>query len=831
MSLFQDTRFAARLLIKGRWFTVLAVATYAVGLGAAVAMYSIVDAVLVRPLPYRDADGIVQIIAHRMEDTPVRTPTMAQAHWVSLRDARTLTGVGAYDSFSNLTRRRLTLTITDTGGVSELLGTRISPALLATLGTAPAVGRVFDRNHEGAGRNQVILLADRAWRTHFNADAGVLGRSLTLDHRQYTVIGIMPPAFAFPDRQTDFWIPLTAAAVPPPTAPRTDSPNSAYADGVFARLAPGATLEAASAEVAMILRRGDLDRAATRKSTPEQLGFPASLPRRAEVVGMKDELVAPARPLLRTLSLAAACVLLIACANVAHLLLAGATARKRELAIRLALGATGRHLLRQALSESVLLALAGGLLAIPVAYWISRILVRLAPSALPRLDEVALDAPLLLRAAALAFVVGIGAGLVPAVRALRMRALPAVSTFGGRALRLPGVGRLGPRAVLVAVEIALGVVLLASAGLLVRSFAALGSVDHGYDPAGTLTLEMIPPTREGADARATYAEIVRRLEQLPGVEAAGATDVLPIAGASSLRLVLPGLPIAPGASDTMVMRLVTSGYFRAMGIGVLEGRSFSPGSAASREVIVNRTFARRYFGDTSPVGRLVGQGLDTSVVVGVVADVRHEGARREAQPEWYVDLRHSVFALSIRPFLVVRSREPATRLVAEIRGVVASVDGQAGVGTNVTPMAAIVAASVSGPRFNAGVAAALATVGMVLAALALYALALYGVLAHSVAQRARDLAVRVALGAGETDIIRLVLVECAAMAGSGLLAGLACALAVGRSLQSLLFGIAAFDPVTFAVTAAAAVAVSAAASWLPARRAARLDPIGALARR
>ncbi len=538
---------------------------------------------------------------------------------------------------------------------------------------------------------------------------------------------------------------------------------------------------------------------------------------------MKDELIAPARPLLRVLSFAVACVLLVACANVVNLLLAGAASRQREMATRLALGARPRHLFRQTMIESVLLALAGGLLGIPLAYWGTRFITRLAPADLPRMQEVGLNVPLLLYALALAAVAGVAAGLLPALRMTIRSNLDTLLRHGSAsAINVFGFGGFGLRRPLVVGEIALAVILLAGAGLLARSFVSLSSVEPGYDARDVLTFQVIAPA--GHDSiRDFYADVMRNIGSVPGVAAAGATDVLPIAGASSYRLVLGGLPTPPGPGDSMVMRLVSPDYFRAMGIRIVAGRSFSDGANAAREVVLNQEFSRRYFGNANPVGRTVGQGFDTYEVVGIAADVRHEGLHAQAQPEYFVDIRHSAFTATIRPYFVVRSARPRTELLTALRAAVRQLDTRAGVAANVSAMADIVSESVSRPRFNAAILSAFAAIAIVLAAIAVY-----GVMAYAVTQRTREIGVRVALGARRADVMRLVFGQSAVMTGGGIVLGLAGAVTLTRYLQSMLFGVTPLDAVTFVTVPLAFAAVAAVASCVPAYRATRVDPILAL---
>ena len=367
MGLLNEVRISIRTLTKNGAFTVAAVLTVAIVVGATTAVATIVDSILLRPLPYSDSERIVQVISYRREGAAtVRSASMARPFILGLSErSRSFASVGTFDSFSNVTRRRLTMTAAGQFGAAELSGTRISPVLLSMLGAQPQLGHLFAPGDERPERNQRIVLSDRSWRAQYLGDPKVLGSSMTIDGRLYTVVGVMSPGFAFPDARTDFWIPLTSAPVPPPSEPRSDSPNSAYADGVFARLRDGVSIEAAEKETDGLLRALSLEVEAGRK--PEQTGFPPSLERRADVVSLKDELVAPVRPMLQMLSLAALVLLLIGSANLITLFLERVDSTRVDVAVRTALGASRQQILRQFVIDGVVVAVAGGVLGIAVA--------------------------------------------------------------------------------------------------------------------------------------------------------------------------------------------------------------------------------------------------------------------------------------------------------------------------------------------------------------------------------------------------------------------------------------------------------------------------------
>ena len=822
MDWWQDVRFAIRSLTRQRSVSVAAITTLAVGIGATTAVFTVADGILRHPLPYRNAERIVHVVSHRIDPNgPARTWVMTLPYFNALRErATTITGIGGYDSFSRVTRQRLAATAASGSGAARLLGTRLSPVLFSTFGVAPVLGRAFEPAEEQPGRNAVVIISHRTWQNVYGSDRDVLGRPFTLDGRIYSIVGVMPSDFAFPDSQTDFWIPLTPREIPP-SEPLSDSPESYYADSVYARLADGVSVQAADNEVDAILRAVDLEliprRSAQLREFYEQR---AALPRRAEAVPMRDELVAPARPALRLLSFTVALVLLIACANVVNLMLARSASRRREMALKAALGANAGRLLRQVLTETVLLALVGGAVGLTLAFWAVNTAVRLAPAGIPRIEEIGINATVLLYALLVSSTTGLAVGLLPAARVLRADALLSLTA---RITESPG--RFPARNLIVAGQIALTAMLLIGAGLLVRSFVSLVSMTPGFDARGVLTFQIVTPTDYGADQQRLFRDVLDRLETITGVEAAGATDVLPIAGRSAFRLSLPGLPIPPSPTDTMVMRVVSTGYFGAMAIPLVEGRVLSDDDVVRRPepIVINREFVRRYFGRAPAVGRVVGRHPVFYEVVGIVENVRHAGLHAEPEPEYYVDLRNTALPATVRPYFVVRTRADPAGLAAAIRAIVRQLDPRLGVDLNLKPMTDIVSESVQRPRFQVALSSAFATIALILAGIGVY-----GVMAYSVEQRTREIGVRVALGAAGGDVVRLVLSQGIAITGAGIALGLAGAAAVTRLLGAMLFGLTPLDPLTFIAAPLTLGVVASIAAYLPARRAAKVDPIVAL---
>jgi len=825
MQLRNDVRIALRTLTKDRAFTVAAVLTVALGVGSTTAIATIVNTILRRPLPYPDSDRIVQIISYRQEGTAaVRASSMARPFILGLGErSRSFSDVGVFDSFSNITRRRLAITVAGHFGAAELHGTRISPALLTNLGVHTQLGRPFARGDDLPQRNRVIILSDRSWRALYEGDRGVLGSSLAIDGQPYTLVGVMSPGFEFPDAQTDFWIPLTSAEVPPPSAPRSDSPNSAYADGVFARLKDGVSIESARAEVEGILRQLDLERAAETHRTPEQIGFPRALPRRSEVISMKDELVAPVRPMLQVLSFATALLLIIACANLIGLFLERVESSRAEIAVRTALGATRQQILRKFVIEGILLAVAGGAIGMAVASWLVQLTVLVAPPEVPRVGEISVDLSVLIIMAATSAVIGGFVGIVSAWRSTRGDELGAFTRSEGGASARSGFRRVTPRTVVVVGETALAVVLCVGAGLLVRSFIGLVNVDPGYSAKNVMTFQIVLPAGQPTNPARLYADVLSRLDGDPSVQAVAATDVLPIAGASAFHFTLGGLPTAPG-SEPMIMRIVSRQYFQTMGIRIIEGRTFSDaGRAARPELIVNQEFVRRYFVGTNPIGQFVGDAASRYEVIAVVNDVRHAGLTASVQAEYYVDMMGFGLTDATRPYFVVRSTASPASLGPLIRSVVRGVDPQAGVDLNQQTMAALVSVSVAKPRFNAFLLGAFA-----IAALVLATVGVYGMMAYAVTRRTREIAIRIALGAAPLKVLAAVVRQTLALTGTGGAIGLLGAAALTKYLKSMLFGLTPLDPATFAAVALLFVLVALLASCVPAARASRTDPIVAL---
>jgi putative ABC transport system permease protein len=801
----QDVRHAVRGLARDPLFAGAAVLALALGIGATTAVFSVVNAVLLRPLAYADPERLV-VVLHRGTD-PVTPANFLE--W--RRQASALTRMAAAESWSpNLS------------GVDEpetVKGLRITAGLLPMLGVRPLLGRTFPEAAETPGQERVVVLGHSLWQRRFGADPGVVGRSVVLDGEPHVVVGIMPSGFAFPP----FWAP--GAELWSPLAFGDGAANRrAQSLRVFARMAPGAALDGARAEMAAIAARLEREDPGTNRDVV--------------VRPLEDAVVGNVRPSLRVLLGAVGFVLLIACANVAHMLLARAAGRHREVALRAALGATRGRLIRQFLTESVVLALAGGVGGILLALASVRLLVALAPANIPRIDSVAVDGPVLAFAAGMSLLTGPLFGLAPAVRASAWEVSEALKE-GARATT-EGRGRHRLRSLLVASEFALALVLSAGAGLMIRSFLALQAIDPGFDPHGVLTLVVsVAGAEAGAPGRraAFYQELVRRVRALPGVRSASAVNHLPLAGDLwGMRFHVEGRPLPrPGERARAAYRVVLPGYFETMRIPIVRGRAVGEADRfdAPGVVVVNEWLAERHWPHENPVGKRLtfddpSRNPTWLTVVGV--------ARNAVRGEWAAPPEEELFVpfLQTRAYLerastgfayltlAVRASGDPAALASPIRRVVASLDRGAPV-SQVQTMDEVVAAATAAPRFHLLLLGAFAGLALLLAALGIY-----GVMSYTVSRRTNEIGIRMALGARPADVRWLIVGQGMAVVLAGAAAGLVGALALTRLMSSLLYGVGASDPATFLAVSLVLGAVALAASYLPARRATRIDPLAAL---
>lgn len=800
---WQDLRYAWRGLRRAPGFAAMAVATLALGIGATTAIFSVVHSALLEPLPYAAADRLVFLSDQQDVETPMSYPEFVD--WRA--QTGVFTGLAAYFQTS--------LVLTGAGEPEVLSGARVSASLPGLLSVAPHVGRAFRADEDAPGADRVILLGHDLWLRRFGADRGVVGRVLTLNGLPYTVVGVLPagPGASLPTdlaagRRVDYWVPLRLDA--------ERAPRGLHFLTVVGRLRPAVDVERARArlaDVAAQLKRDDAERHGV------QVG-----PLAARVVG-------DARPLLVLLLGAVSLVLLVACANVANLLIARGAGRARELAIRAALGAGRRRVVRQLATESLVLALAGGAAGVLLAFGALAALRAAASDAvglaqLPRLAQARVDGRLLAFALLTSLATGALFGLLPALRASRL-ALASVLRAGGRGTTGAGA-RDRTRSALVVAEMTLSFVLLIGAGLLVRSFDRLAAVDKGFDPTQVLTFAVELPSARYPEARqqvAFFERVLERVRALPGVRGASVTVSLPLAGGTNGGFVIAGRPLAPNEGPVAEKRVVGADFFRVLRVPVVLGRAFDGRDVAGapQVAVVNEAFVRRYFPGENALGRRIEFGWETEgaqEIVGVVGDMREQSLHEPAAPTIYVPFgqRRSDPAMAV----VVRTAGDPTRLVAAVRAAVRAVDRDQPV-AQVRTLDDVVARALAGRRVAASLFGAFAALALLLAAVGLYAVVSYGV-----AQRVSEIGVRRALGARTWDVVRLVVGQGVGLLALGAAVGGLASLGAGRLLRGQLYGVGATDPLTFAAVAAALLVTALVATVAPAVRASRVDPLVAL---
>ena len=800
-TLLQDVRYALRTLSKSPGFTLVAVLALALGIGANTAIFSVVKAVLLSPLPYPDPERLVWVReTHReIPDEPASAPNYND--WRT--QANSFEGLAAYADTA--------LTLTGEGVEPERVPAAVvSGNFFEVLGAAPALGRGFTAEEEVSGKHRVVVLSHGLWQRRFGASPEALGQTLIIGGNPYTVVGVAPPGFKTPvmEKPAQLWIPTVYNLTQ--NARRSD-----YLD-VVGRLKRGATIEQARAELSGIAAR------LAQEYPASNLGWDV------KVVPLHERVVGDVRPALWILMGVVGFLLLISCANVANLQLARAAARRQEIAVRTALGARRGRIVRQFLTESVMLALAGGVLGLLLAMWGVELLVALSPGNIPRLDEVGLDARVLAFTFGVSLVTGVVFGLLPALSASKTDLGESLKEGGSRGATT-GRGTRRLRSSFVVAEIAIAVVLLAGAGLMIRSFIQVQAVDPGFRPERILALDLSLPRakyQEEAQLAAFYEQLTARAAALPGVERAALVDSLPLEGGSVLAFVIEGRPeLPPEKVQDAKFNTATPDYFDVMGIGHVRGERLT---AQHREgvpdaCVINETMARKFWPDEDPVGKRLNIGDPASTpwmtVVGVVRDARSSGLEKEPYPQVYMPALQ--FRRRAMTFVARTSGDPLA-LVPTVRRELAALDKDLPL-YNVRTMEQVLADSISRRRFQMILIAAFAGLGLLLAAVGIY-----GVISYSVAQRTHEIGVRVALGARAKDILRLVVGQGLGLTLVGVGVGLAGAFALTRVMASLLYGVSATDPLTFAVVPLALLGVALLACLVPARRATKVDPMVAL---
>jgi putative ABC transport system permease protein len=813
-ALLSDLRYAVRTLVKRPGFAAVTILTLALGIGANTAIFSVVNAVLLRPLPFPSPERLVMV----WETAPGNeTRSVAPGNLTDWRgQSRIFEQVAGYsDSNFNLT-----------GGAEpeRLAGATVSENFFAALGVAAARGRTFSTEDAARPGERVAILSDGLWRRRFGSDANLLGRNITLDGKSYTVVGVMPPGFHLP-ATAELWA-LGERGVPVPPSLAAQFPDSDFAShrdahfvSVVARLKPGATLEQAQAEMSAIAQRLEQEYPETNSG----LGV--------NVIPLHQQVVGRTQTMLWLLVGAVSLVLLIACANVANLLLARTAQREREIAIRMALGAGRLRLIRQTLTESLLLSVVGGAVGLLVALWGVDLFVSLSPGDIPRLGEVGVDARLLGFALVISLVTGIGFGLLPALQSSRLDLNASLKEGGTKATE--GRRRRRTRSLLVVSEIALAQVLLVGAGLLLTSFLRLQSVDPGFNPEQLLTARVALSLTEYSDRSrraAFYEEALRRLHTVPGVHSAAMVMNLPLSGSTMNRGFRIEGQAAPRADEdvTMDYQVVSPGYFSTMHIPVVRGRALTEADdeRAQRVVVINERLARRYWPGADPTGRRLAIGDPSKeeswrTIVGVVGDVHHAGLSQPPFPGAYVPYRQDSESWSRMSFVVRAAGDPAN-LAAAVRREFLAIDANQPI-SHVQPMKELMSASVMRTRFVSTLVSLLALISLALAAVGIY-----GLMSFSVSERTQEIGIRMALGARTRDILKMVFKQGMTLTLSGVGLGLAAAFALTRVMSSLLYGVSATDPVTFVGISLLLAAVALLACYVPARRATRVDPMVAL---
>ena len=822
----QDVRYGLRMMRRNPGFSAAAILTLALGIGASTAVFSVVDSILLRPLPYPDAQRIVIPWRVTPPELSMGSPQMGTGYdeipWgrvdfqIMAGNVKAIQNLSAFyaDSFS----------LTGRGDPQFLDGLRASAGFFAALGVKPALGRTFTEEEDQPGHEREVVLSHGLWRDQFGASPSVLGRSIDLNGAPYTVIGIMPPGFVFPraeemprsfnfPRETQLWVPLALRAGP--RQPDETSDLSA----VIGRLRPGSTIAQAQAEMNVYTKR--------RESM-----FPSGIANgwfNSRVVSLPWQVAGDTRRPLLLIFGAVSVVLLLACSNVAGLLLARSLARQREFSLRSALGAAQGRMLRQLMTESLLLAALGGFLGLLAASAFIRLARIFGPTGIPRLQEADIDPWVLAFAFAATLLTGLLFGLAPALSARRTALLASLKEGGPRASG--GANPRSRRTILVA-QVALAVVLVVAAGLLAQTFAHLLKVDPGFNAERVLTFELsLPPTKYPGEKAivAFYQRTLPQLRAVAGVQSAALVETAPMGGgteSSSIRV--PGRP-STNVNDKPFANysIVSPGYFSTVQTPLLRGREFLESDTADSTpvVVINRAMAEKFWPGQDPLGKQVGVAslrFPLMLIVGIAADVKHLSLREEPSPEMYVPYTQKPYPSMQTMALVVRTRADVGSVTGSVRDAIHSLDADLPL-AKLTTLTAIVGSSLAQPRFSMLLLGGFAALAVILAAIGIY-----GVISYSVSQRTQEIGIRMALGARRRGIFAMVLRQGLGLAGLGIVIGLLVALGATQLMANFLYGVRAFDPLTFVAVALFLLAVTFAACYLPARRAMTVEPTRAL---
>ena len=803
-SFLQDARYAFRSFGRAPGFTIAALLTLALGIGANTAIFTIVDAVVLRPLPYADPERLVMVGDVGPDGLPETVGYTTVVDWA--QKSRTI------EQFSLIRSWQPTLFVN--GEAERLPGVRVSWNYFEMLGVRPALGQAFTKEQDRPDHWRVVLLSDRLWRRRFAADPSIVGRTLVMNDREYRVVGVMPPGFE-PLLESQYYQGAELWAVLGYDVSADSACRSCGHLRAVARIAPGVTPEQVTAEMNTI-------RAQLRRDHPEDY--------REGTIGLlpvRDAISGSVRPALTVLLAAVAFVLLIACANVANLLLSRSLSRRRELVLRAALGAGRGRIVRQLLTESAMLGLCGSVLGVALAAFAVSSLGALLPVSLPRMDRMAVDGRVLAFTATLTLLTTLLFGLLPACRASRAGLQPVLAIDGRGSI----AGASRARSILVVANLALALVLLAGAGVMLRTVAALTRVDPGFDAARVLTLQfsLVGKAYAQDDAVVLFGDrLLERVRALPGVEAASLAGQIPFGGNFDCRGFHAKGRMKPNTSDDPCIQRygVTAEYARVMGIPLRAGRFFQSSDTASAQpvIVISESTARAVWGDDDPIGTPVRLGSASEgpwrTVVGVVGDLHHDDLTEPVAPAVYTP--QAQFADSFLVAAIKTTTNDAGTLAVPVRSAIRELDPKVPI-YEVATLEALVAESSSQRVFVMRLLGGFAATALLLAGIGLY-----GVLSHGVAQRTREVGVRVALGARPADVMRLVLSHGAILVGVGLTAGLAGAFASTRFLESLVYGVSTIDPITFGGAAVLLALVALVALYVPVRRALQVDPVIAL---
>ncbi len=816
---FQDVRYAVRMMIKKPAFSFVAITALALGIGANTSIFSVVNSVLLRPLPYENPDQLVIIKSTH----PARGATDFGTSTPDFREWRnrntTFEQIAAFTTTS--------YNLSGSGEPERVAGAIVSSNLFSLLGVAPASGRAFTIEEETFGNHRVALVSHALWQRRFAADHGVIDKMVTINGQPYTIVGVLPKGFSYPDPNVAVWTPLSIE----PGSENDTRGN--YWLSVLGRLKDGVSIAQAASEMTSIAEKVD-------EETEGINGM------RASVSSLREETVGNVETVLWVLLAAVGFVLLIACANVANLTLARSSARQKEMAIRLSMGATRPQIIRQLLTESLLLGLAGGVIGVLIAVWGVDLLVNLSPQDLPRLAEIEPDAAVFLFTLAVSIITGALFGIVPALHASKTD-INSLLKEGSRGATAAQSSRV--RNTIVALEVAISLVLLVGAGLMMNSFFRLTRVDPGFKTANTLTMLISLPAARYPDRKPELAigffdQLISRARTLPGVEAAGATTSLPLTNSGWGKLFSVEDHPRPASIDEVPLiqySQVSAAYFQTLSVPLIKGRYFTnqDGRETARVAIINEKLADQVFGQEDPLGKIIFPGVPEDMVppgllpegfrfprftvVGVVRDIRKNGIISQVRPEMYIlHTQSAEGGASNAMYVALRTSGDPMTLAGAIRAEVLSLDKEQPV-AEVATMDRLLSNSLAQSRFAALLLSVFAAVALLLASIGIY-----GVISYSVAQRTHEIGIRMALGAKSADIMRMIIGRGMRTVSVGVALGLGGAMAVTRLMATMLYKVTATDPATFGAITLLLSTVALVACWVPARRAIRVAPVVAL---